>query len=56
MDICTPGHRSILTKRPFPKLDPPKQGFEQGGQLTDAVRRRPYSVVLFDEVRAFLFG
>jgi hypothetical protein len=27
-------------------------GFEQGGQLTDAVRRRPYSVVLFDEVRA----
>ncbi len=25
-------------------------GFEQGGQLTDAVRRRPYSVVLFDEM------
>jgi ATP-dependent Clp protease ATP-binding subunit ClpB len=25
-------------------------GFEQGGQLTEAVRRRPYSVVLFDEV------
>jgi ATP-dependent Clp protease ATP-binding subunit ClpB len=25
-------------------------GFEEGGQLTEAVRRRPYSVVLFDEV------
>ena len=25
-------------------------GYEQGGQLTEAVRRRPYSVVLFDEV------
>ena len=25
-------------------------GFEQGGQLTEAVRRKPYSVVLFDEI------
>ena len=25
-------------------------GYEQGGQLTEAVRRRPYSAVLFDEV------
>ena len=25
-------------------------GYEEGGQLTDAVRRKPYSVVLFDEV------
>lgn len=25
-------------------------GYEQGGQLTEAVRRRPYAVVLFDEV------
>ena len=25
-------------------------GYDQGGQLTEAVRRRPYSVVLFDEV------
>ena len=25
-------------------------GFEEGGQLTEAVRRRPYSVVLFDEI------
>ena len=25
-------------------------GFDQGGQLTEAVRAKPYSVVLFDEV------
>jgi ATP-dependent Clp protease ATP-binding subunit ClpB len=25
-------------------------GYEQGGQLTESVRRRPYSVVLFDEI------
>jgi ATP-dependent Clp protease ATP-binding subunit ClpC len=25
-------------------------GFDEGGQLTDAVRRKPYSVVLFDEI------
>jgi ATP-dependent Clp protease ATP-binding subunit ClpC len=25
-------------------------GFEEGGQLTEQVRRRPYSVVLFDEI------
>ena len=25
-------------------------GFEEGGKLTEAVRRRPYSVILFDEV------
>jgi ATP-dependent Clp protease ATP-binding subunit ClpC len=25
-------------------------GYEQGGQLTEAIRRRPYSVVLFDEI------
>jgi ATP-dependent Clp protease ATP-binding subunit ClpB len=25
-------------------------GFEEGGQLTEAVRRRPYAVVLFDEI------
>ena len=28
-------------------------GYEQGGQLTEAVRRRPYNVVLFDEVEEF---
>ena len=25
-------------------------GYEEGGQLSEAVRRRPYSVVLFDEI------
>jgi ATP-dependent Clp protease ATP-binding subunit ClpB len=25
-------------------------GYEEGGQLTDAVRRRPYAVILFDEI------
>src|SRR5262245_63681497 len=25
-------------------------GYDEGGQLTEAVRRRPYQVVLFDEV------
>jgi len=25
-------------------------GYEDGGQLTEKVRRRPYSVILFDEV------
>jgi ATP-dependent Clp protease ATP-binding subunit ClpC len=27
-------------------------GYDDGGQLTDAVRRKPYSVVLFDEVES----
>ena len=26
------------------------EGYDEGGQLTDAVRRRPYSVLLFDEM------
>lgn len=26
-------------------------GHEEGGQLTEAVRRKPFSIVLFDEVR-----
>src|SRR4029077_8264338 len=30
---------------------PPRYvGYEEGGQLSEAVRRRPYSVVLFDEI------
>ena len=28
-------------------------GIEQGGQLTEAVRKHPYSVILFDEVKVF---
>ena len=26
-------------------------GYDEGGQLTEAVRRRPYAVILFDEVK-----
>src|SRR5262249_60047621 len=29
---------------------PGYMGYEEGGQLTEAVRRRPYSVVLLDEI------
>lgn len=29
-------------------------GYEEGGQLTEAVRRKPYSVVLFDEVEKLI--
>src|SRR3954451_9197669 len=25
-------------------------GYEEGGQLTEAVRRKPYAVILFDEI------
>ena len=25
-------------------------GYEEGGQLTESVRRKPYSVILFDEI------
>ena len=25
-------------------------GFEEGGQLTEKIRRRPYAVILFDEI------
>ncbi|BDZ60494.1 chaperone protein ClpB [Demequina sediminis] len=32
------------------RLAPGYVGYDQGGQLTEAVRRRPYSIVLFDEV------
>jgi ATP-dependent Clp protease ATP-binding subunit ClpB len=25
-------------------------GYDEGGQLTEAIRRRPYAVILFDEI------
>ena len=31
-------------------LPPGYIGYDQGGQLTEAVRRRPYSIVLLDEI------
>ena len=29
---------------------PPVRGYEEGGQLTEAIRRKPYAVILFDEI------
>ena len=26
-------------------------GYEEGGQLTESIRRRPYAVILFDEIK-----
>src|SRR5262249_35834247 len=40
-------------KRPGARLlgaPPGYVGYEEGGQLTEAVRRRPYCVILFDEI------
>ena len=42
-----------MEKHPFQKLigaPPGYVGYEQGGRLTEAVRRRPYQVILFDEI------
>jgi ATP-dependent Clp protease ATP-binding subunit ClpC len=33
-----------------PSWPPGYVGYDEGGQLTEAVRRRPYSVILFDEI------
>jgi ATP-dependent Clp protease ATP-binding subunit ClpA len=33
-----------------PSLQAGYVGYQEGGQLTEAVRRRPYTVVLFDEI------
>ena len=30
-------------------------GYEEGGQLTEKVRRKPYSIVLFDEITLHLW-
>ena len=46
---CPNTWRSI----PWPRLlgaPPGYVGYEEGGQLTEAVRRKPYSVILFDEI------
>ena len=29
-------------------------GYDEGGQLTEAIRRKPYSVVLFDEIERLI--
>ncbi len=38
------------TGHPADRLAPGYVGYEEGGQLTEAVRRKPFSVVLFDEI------
>ncbi len=40
-------HRLAHDRRAFPASS---LGYEEGGQLTEAIRRKPYSVVLFDEI------
>ena len=42
-------HESHTVSRLF-GAPPGYVGYEEGGQLTEAVRRRPYQVVLFDEI------
>jgi ATP-dependent Clp protease ATP-binding subunit ClpB len=40
----------LTTTLPFDRAPPGYVGYDEGGQLTDAVRRKPYSVLLFDEM------
>jgi ATP-dependent Clp protease ATP-binding subunit ClpB len=48
---CGHVHRHLAGHRVGIREAPPGYvGYEEGGQLTEAIRRRPYSVVLFDEV------
>src|SRR3954465_7539168 len=42
-----------MKQPPVPRLSGPPPGYvgyEEGGRLTEAVRRKPYSVILFDEI------
>ena len=46
-------HRRVMEKYSVSRLigaPPGYVGYDEGGQLTEAVRRKPYSVVLFDEI------
>ncbi len=47
--ISSPARESLNAKLSWQKLML-TLAYEEGGQLTEAVRRRPYSVVLFDEI------
>ena len=40
----------MIVRQPSDRRASGYVGYEEGGQLTEAVRRKPYSVVLFDEV------
>jgi len=50
LSLCS--HHSPLPPSLPPSLPSPlhKTGYDEGGQLTNAVRRKPYSVILFDEM------
>jgi type VI secretion system protein VasG len=39
--------KNVIKQRGAP---PGYVGYEEGGQLTEAVRRKPYSVILLDEI------
>ncbi len=53
---CAGAHRHVRVPRAAYRVSrlfgapPGYVGYEEGGQLTEAVRRRPYRVVLFDEI------
>jgi ATP-dependent Clp protease ATP-binding subunit ClpC len=47
--VTSPDGRAKRTLFPLSSNDP-YVGYEEGGQLSEAVRRRPYSVVLSDEI------
>ena len=42
--------RRAAQRRPADRRSPGYIGYEEGGRLTEAIRRRPYSVVLLDEI------
>src|SRR5678816_4922956 len=42
--------RSSAASDVYKRQPPGYVGYDEGGQLTEQVRRRPYSVVLFDEI------
>ena len=42
--------RRTPQRRPVDRSPPGYVGYEEGGRLTEAIRRRPYSVVLLDEI------
>ncbi|MFP3896935.1 MAG: ATP-dependent Clp protease ATP-binding subunit [Anaerolineales bacterium] len=48
IDMSEYGERHTVSR--FVGAPPGYVGYDEGGQLTEAVRRRPYQVVLFDEI------
>ena len=48
MDMSEYGERHTTSR--LIGAPPGYVGYEEGGQLTEAVRRRPYQVILFDEI------